>query len=235
MSQPVTGPDAPTVPPADPDLHAEDQEREETAVLPAPWDADAPAPAGHGETRGPNRAVAALSAVVLVLLVAAGVLTALVVDTRSDAADLAAGEAAEDREQAARLQGVADQRRALDQRISDAETSAAAAEGRIAAAESGQRAAQEAAAAQEQAEAEATAADEQTFVEALRATETMTSVSDEELLSRGRDVCGYLDSTAGTYSDVSDAFDRAAETYAIDEAILLVTAATSILCPEYGS
>ncbi|WP_093579547.1 DUF732 domain-containing protein [Geodermatophilus amargosae] len=187
------------------------------------------------QPRRRNRLVLALSVAVVLLLAAAGVLTALVVTARADADALTAAEAAEDRQQAEELQAVQDERGRLEERISDAEADAAAAEGRIAAAEAAQSAAEEATAAREQADAEAAAADEQTFVDALRATETMTSATDAQLLQRGRDVCSYLDSTAGTPPDLTDAFDRAVATYAIDDAILLVTAATQILCPEYGS
>ncbi|MGY1788659.1 DUF732 domain-containing protein [Geodermatophilus sp. SYSU D00803] len=206
-------------------------ERTETAVFPT---LSAPAAAGPTEPRRRNRLVIALSVAVFLLLATAGVLTALVIEARSDADRLAASEAAEDREQQEALQAVQDQRAPLEQRIADAEADAATAESRIAAAEAAQRAAEEATAAREQADAEAAAADEQTFVDALRATETMTGVPDAELLERGRDVCTYLDSTPGTPADLSDAFDRASETYAIDDAILLVTAATQILCPEYS-
>ncbi|PWW23513.1 hypothetical protein JD79_02687 [Geodermatophilus normandii] len=221
----------PALPPGSEDAVAYG-ERTGTAVFAVPE----PAPAdGAARDRGRNRLVVALSAAVVLLLAAAGVLTALVVSARGEADALAAAEAAEDRQQAEELQAVRDERGQLEERISDAEAGAAAAERRIATAEAAQRAAEDASAAREQADADAAAADAQTFVDALRATETMTSATDAQLLQRGRDVCSYLDSTAGTPADLSDAFDRATATYAVDDAILLVTAATQILCPEYGS
>ncbi|OMQ16386.1 hypothetical protein A7K94_0202890 [Modestobacter sp. VKM Ac-2676] len=181
-----------------------------------------------------KRLVVALTASIIGLLAAGGVLTVQLISARSNASDLAAVEAAEDREQDEQLRAVEEQREQVAQRISAAEGDLTAAENRIAAAEAGQRAADEAVTAREQAEAATTAADEQTFLEAMTATETMSVIPDTELLARGRDVCAYLNSTPGMPWDVSDAFDRAAESYDFNEAILLVTAATGILCPEYG-
>jgi type IV secretory pathway VirB10-like protein len=211
------------------------EERAQTAVFPAAEYPAAATPEAPVQPRRRNRLHVALTVAIVVLLAVNGVLTALLIGARSAAADLAAEEAAEDRERGRMLGAIEEERGAFEERISAAQADIAAGEDRIAVAEAEQQAAREAAAAREQAATEAAAADEQTFLEAMDATETMSSISDAELLARGRDVCTYLDSTAGTLADVSDAFDRAAETYAFDEAILLVTAATGILCPEYGS
>lgn len=192
------------------------------------------APADPPLNRRRHRAVVALAALVVVLAAAAGALAVLLVDQRSTASELAAAEVIEDREHRERMAGFKQERDEIDRRYAEADEALVEAEQRIADAESGQRQAEDQAAEREEVEADRAAADAQTFVEAMRSVDAMPGVPDDELLARGQAVCSYLDSTAGSASDVTEAFDRAAGTYDPDDSILLVTAATGILCPEYG-
>jgi hypothetical protein len=192
------------------------------------------APTDEPVNRRRRRLVVALTAVVVVLVAAAGVLAVLLVEQRSTARELAAADAAEDREHREQMAGFEQERDELDQRYAAADEALTEAEQRIDDAEAVQRQAEDEAVARQEIEAERAADDAQTFVDAMRSVDVMPGVADAELLARGEAVCTYLDSTAGSPADVTDAFDRAAETYGLEDSVLLVTAATGILCPEYG-
>jgi len=252
MSHPVPGPDAsshelaggvpsqadgtdlaaPGQSPAG-DMPAASGEQMHTLVLPPNAVPSGSEPAGATSHRA-SRLTVGLTVVIGVLLAAVGVLAVLLVNERSAASEVAVAEAAEDSQHEKRMADFESERAELDRQYAAADRAAAAAAQRVEDAEGAQRAAEEQAAAREQAAAEADAADGQTFVDALRAADVMPGTTDAELLTRGRDVCSYLDSTSGSRADLEGAFDRAAESYALEDAILLVTAATHILCPEYG-
>jgi hypothetical protein len=178
-----------------------------------------------------NRGVLALSALVLVLLAAGGVLAALLVDARSTASDVAAEEVAEDLSQAGALADVEAQRTDVQAAISDTEDDAADAQDRIQAAQRAQAAAEEQAAAVEESQAAATAHAESAFLESMR--DVFPGASDATLLDRGYGLCAHLDTLS--FATVYDAYDHASDAYGYeyDEALLMATAAVVMFCPEY--
>ncbi|WP_029433155.1 DUF732 domain-containing protein [Blastococcus sp. URHD0036] len=194
---------------------------------------------GHGwqpvpespAVRRRNRVVLALSALVVVLLAAGGVLTALLVDARTTASDLAAEEAAEERAHADALAGVETERADVLAAIADAEDDAADAQDRIQAAQQAQASAEAQAAAVEESQAAATAHAESAFLESMR--DVFPGASDATLLDRGYGLCEHLDTLY--VATVYNAYDHATEVYGYeyDEALLMATAAVVMFCPEY--
>ncbi|MGY1813300.1 DUF732 domain-containing protein [Blastococcus sp. SYSU D00820] len=175
-----------------------------------------------------NRSVLVLTALVVVLLAAGGVLTYLLLDARSTARDVAAAESAEDAAHADALAAAEARQAELAADIDDAEDDTADAEERIAVADQARAAAEAQAAAVETAQAEGAAHDEAAFLDSVRG---YVPGSDAELLTVGYDLCAHLDTLP--YASVYDAYDRALETYDYDQALLLATAAVVMFCPEY--
>jgi hypothetical protein len=178
-----------------------------------------------------NRTVLTLGALIAVLLVVSGVLTALLVDARSTASDIAAEEVAEDRSQASALAAVEAQSDDVLAAVSDAEDDTADAQDRIQAAEQAQAAAEAQAAAVAESQAAATAQAESAFLESMR--DVFPGASDATLLDRGYGLCAHLDTLS--FATVYDAYDHASEAYGYeyDEALLMATAAVVMFCPEY--
>ncbi|SFT67428.1 Protein of unknown function [Geodermatophilus amargosae] len=159
-------------------------------VDPGPWQAD-----GDGTPSGPlqpaprsrrNGLVIALAIAAAVLLTSVGVLTALLIDSRSTAADLAAAERAEDEQQDTDLR---DAQRGVDNlavEATEAEAAAAAASTRAGEAEAARSQAEQAAA--------PGTSDYEEYLRLLRSTDpAFRTVDDATLVEIGDVTCDYLD------------------------------------------
>lgn len=191
-------------------------------------DATEPPPAFAPEAkRRRSRLVIALAAVAALLLVGVAVLTALLINAHSTAADLAAAEVAEDAQQDSDV-------RIGEQIVADAENALAevAAEARDA-----MTRADEAEAAQGQAE-EATAAsgaDLDEFLRLLRGTNpAFSTVMDASLIELGEVSCDYLDTFGNSEQTVARIGSvSVASGMTSRQAAEVTSAAIVVLCPQH--
>jgi hypothetical protein len=209
-----------------------------TSEFPAPSPAvpEPPATTGHVTAPEPptpprrrfSALTVVLATVVALLLVAVGVLGALVLDARSTAEDLAATEAAEDERHAAALSDAEQQLAAARDELTAAEAAAAEALAAAAQAESLQRDAELAAAPSEDAKEE--------FLGLLRDSDPVFwTATDAELVDLGTLTCQYFgefgngDETVAELGGIYIQFGLSST-----QAAMLTSASIVVFCPQHN-
>ena len=198
---------------------------------PGPWPigaVDGPgAPVPPASRPRRNRLVPVLAVVAALLLMGTGVLTALLVDARANAADRAAAERAEDERQATEL--------------GDAERGLAEAEARVVEAEAAASQAADAARAAEAAQDEAEQAaapgadDHDEFLRLLRSTDpAFRFVAEADVIELGEITCDYFDTFGNSDQTLAQIVSIGVSSGMTSQQSAAVTSAAIVaLCPQH--